>query len=144
MKQVLTTMVFMAVAMMFASCEMTNEPDRVITQGEIAGSWSWVRSGIWAYGDIVIDSYGNFTQITKGSGVSSLDENEWITSTGRMTVAGGNVTIVYDGEKTGYTYKIKESKYQKHRWLLDPYSNGTAYMAFGICDDLGMFGSGDW
>ena len=144
MKRILTTMVFMVLAMMFASCEVRHEPDRVITQGEIAGNWTWIRSASWDYGDISIDSYGNFTQIIKGEGLTSLDEDEWVTFTGRMTIAGGKVTIVYDGAEEGYTYKIKESEYQKQRWLVGPNGNGMAYMAFGYCDDLGMFGSGNW
>lgn len=143
MKRGLMTLLMSAVALLFTSCELLlDNPDRVITQGEIAGAWSFVYSGSWEYGTITIDEYGNFTMVSQGSGVTPTPEEDWVTTTGTMTIAGGNATITVDDQSN--SYKIKASKFAENRWLLDPYSGGMAYMAFGDCDDLGMFGSGDW
>ncbi|MBR4149548.1 MAG: hypothetical protein IKT94_05390 [Rikenellaceae bacterium] len=131
----------------FTSCDIfqTDEvDDKVITQGDIAGSWDYIYSNGFVYGAITIDKYGNFEQVYKGSGVTSLPEDMWEVDTGTIIIAGGKATITYDGYEESHTYTIKASKMINNRWLLDPYSNGMAYMAFGDCGDLGMFGSGSW
>ncbi len=136
------TLLIGCVALMFTSCELLENPDRVITQGEIVGSWDYVYSDTWEHGRITIDKYGSFTKVFEGYGVMLPDEDSKNTITiGTIIVAGGKATITVNGEST--THKIEASKRVRNRWLLD--SDGDmAYMAFGNCDDLGMFGSGEW
>lgn len=146
MKRGLMALVMGLVALVFTSCELLLEnPDRVITQGEIAGNWDYVYSDSWEYGTISIDQYGNFTKELEGFGVKPILPDQYIglptITTGTIIIAGGKATVTIDGKST--THKIEASKRVKNRWLLD--SDGDmAYMAFGNCDDLGMFGAGEW
>ena len=143
MKRGLMALVMGLVALTFTSCELLLEnPDRVITQGEIAGNWDYVYSDSWEHGTISIDQYGNFTKVLEGFGVMALPDDYTDTvSTGTIIIAGGKATVTVDGKST--THKIEASKRVKNRWLLDS-TGDMAYMAFGNCDDLGMFGAGEW
>lgn len=147
MKRRLLMLVSCLAMLSFTSCDIfqTDEvDDRVITQGDIAGTWEFIYSESFVRGSITIDKYGNFERVTKAYGITLYPEDMWEVDTGTIIIAGGKATITYDGYEESHTYTIKASKIVNNRWLLNPYSNGVAYMAFGDCSDLGMFGSGDW